>query len=86
VLKFKKINIYTCAVLFFFTFETLALVLVGTFAFANNDVVNTINMEDNYHWVDVLLPCGITGVVLYEDGDTLEDINDMANFMAEDLC
>lgn len=60
----------------------LAFMLVGTFTFANSAKLVTMFK----HAVTVYTSCGETGMIIVQDGDTTQDVIDMANEMEEWLC
>ncbi len=62
----------------------LAFVLATSFGFANTNTAQ-LNEDDNYP-ITVHTSCGVTGMIIVQDGDTLADIIDMAMDMEAWLC
>lgn len=65
-------------------FFALALMLVGTFAFANTS--KTASELDLDGGVTVNTSCGEVGTIIVRPGDTVIDILEMAQEMEEWLC
>jgi len=63
-------------------FFALAFMLMGSFAFANSQKMTYIIKNA----ITVITSCGETGMIIVQDGDTIEDVLDMVNDMEEWLC
>lgn len=64
---------------------SLVFVLAYSFSFAGTTIITKNYMEDNYP-ITVHTSCGITGMIIAQDGDTISDIVEMALEMDEWIC